>query len=192
MAKEIPILEAVGSGAGIVIGGFYSIITNVVFMGIILPLLLGVAYAFMQWNKFRTCAVIMYVGGKKIIRSVQVPLVDISNFSLKVGKTLRTYNLSKVEPMQIKRFWGFQPFYMVSEDTPLGIDFNIDTSNFEVKDDPKVVGSLVEGKFFREAVSTTAQAGRIDILMILLGVAVGMALIFVLGNAGVIPICTGG
>lgn len=192
MVNEVPILEAVGSGAGIVISGFYSVITNVIFMGIVLPLLLAVAYALMQWNRFRTCAIILYIGGKKIVRSVQIPLMDISNFSIKVGKTVRGYNLSKQEPMQVRKFWGFQPMYIVGENTPLGIDFDIDTSSFSVGEDPKTIGKMVDGTFFRAMASASAQAGKVDLLMIAIGIAVGFALLFMLSNMGIVPLCSGG
>lgn len=172
-----------------IVAVFYSIITNVIFMAIILPLILLICYVLLTFNRFRKSASIIFVGSKRELRSYNIPIPDLSNFTINYGNNVLSYNLSKAEPLLIRKFWGVQPLYFITQDTPEGLDFNVETGEIEPQYHPKVLNKMVDGEFFKAVASASTNAGKIDLFQIIIGLAIGVAITMVLVTSKVISVC---
>ena len=186
MATENIAIDFIGT----TIQGLYALLTNVIFMAIILTAILIVAYVILTFNRFRKSATVIFVGSKREIRSYNIPIPDLQGFVIKYGNNVLTYNLSKAEPLLIRKFWGVQPLYFITQDTPEGLDFDVDTGTIEPQYHPKVLNKMVDSEFFKSVATASTNVGKIDLLQILIGIAVGVAIIMVLNTAKILPLCS--
>ena len=119
------------------------------------------------------------------IRKIYAP--DIS----KVKIDNNFFDLRKCQPLIIKTLLGRQPLYIANDKSIFGLLVkgakNKEDKNFtaEITNSPKAVSSVVENKHIEDIMKASVSGKRIDFIVLLGGVAMGIALFFILQSMGV-------